>query len=102
MKNSLFNLTPPDGEEVDGTVTVRPNVWLLTSDDVAPLLLSVNSAARCLGVDVDEIGHLVGNGDLAGVEVGGQAAIQAASLGTYVAGLELKSADPSTKAHGRL
>ena len=37
-------------EATDGIVKVRPNVWLITSDDVPPLLFTAEEVARFLSV----------------------------------------------------
>ncbi len=69
-QHQLFNLGGAD-ESVLDAVSVRPNIWLMTPDEIPPLLLSIERTASCLGVDVPAVERLIRRGQLSGVRVEG-------------------------------
>ena len=87
MEMHLFNLGPPPTEEA-APVVVRPNVWLLSSEELPPLLFTAEECARLLGVGRPKIFRLIGSGDLRSVKVGNSRRVSARALSEYVAGLE--------------
>lgn len=81
----LIDLSP--GDEAIPTY-VRPNVWLLASDELPPLLLNPEQAARLLGMGRHRIFDLIRDGALRSVKVGNSRRISARALAEFVAGLE--------------
>lgn len=82
----LTNLTEP--EDPVHVVDVRPNVWLLSSEEMPPLLFKPEEAARMLGVGRHRIFDLIRQGALRSVKVGNSRRISARALSDYVAALE--------------
>ena len=78
-----------DPADLDGVVEVRPNVWLMSSDELPPLLFSVDEAARCLGIGRHKVFDLIREGELRSIKVGGSRRISAKALSDYVACLEV-------------
>ena len=85
MEQYLFNLTGP--EEM-GSAEVRHNVWLLSPEEIPPLLLSTDEVGRMLGVSRAKVYDLLRFGDLRSVKVGAHRRVSAKALAEYVAGLE--------------
>lgn len=87
MTQHLFELpqTPSSTE----SVTVRPNVWLLSSEEIPPLLFTCEQAARFLNVGRHRIFDLIRVGELRSVKVGNSRRISARALADYVAALEV-------------
>lgn len=88
MENKLFNLNEGVADET-GAVTVTPNVWLMSAEDLPPLLFTPEQTARLLGVGRPKIFDLIQTGALRSVKVGGSRRISARALSEYVAHLEL-------------
>ena len=83
----LFNLSaPPD--DVDGVVTVRPNVWLLSSEDVPPILFSPEDLMRLLGLGRARVFELLRRQEIRSVKVGRMRKVSARALCDYVSRLE--------------
>jgi excisionase family DNA binding protein len=84
----LFNLSaqaPP----IDGPIIeITPNLWLLSSEDMPPLLFTTKEAARFLRVGQNRIYDLIRQRELRSVKVGGSRRISARALSDYVTGLE--------------
>lgn len=75
-------------EPVDGTAAVRPNVWLMTSEEVPPILFTVDEAARCLSIGRHRVFDLIREGCLRSVKVGASRRVSARALCDFVADLE--------------
>ena len=88
MEQYLFNLSPKD-DDPDGQAVVRPNVWLMTADEIPPILFSTEEVARLLGIGKCRVYDLIRTRDLASVKVGASRRISARALHDYVARLEL-------------
>lgn len=84
----LHNLS----EAPDATAEVRPNVWLLSSEEVPPLLFTPEEAARMLGIGRPKMYDLLRQRQLKSVKVGKYRRISARALSEYVGGLELDDA----------
>jgi excisionase family DNA binding protein len=89
MEAALFNLSPP---AADGEVVVRSNLWLLSSEEIPPLLFTPEGAARMLGVGRPKVFQLIQTRVLRSVKVGASRRISARALAEYVAELEVESA----------
>lgn len=89
MEAALFNLSPSSAE---GEVVIRPNLWLLSSEEIPPLLFTPEEAARMLGVGRPKVFQLMQLGVLRSVKVGASRRISARALSEYVAELEADSA----------
>lgn len=46
----LFNLSAIGEKDDDGAVTVKPNLWLLTAEELPPLLFTPEDVARTLSL----------------------------------------------------
>jgi excisionase family DNA binding protein len=88
-QQQLFNLTPTETEGVDGLLEVRPNVWLMTSEEIPPILFTVDEVSRLLSIGRHRVFDLVREGALRSVKVGASRRISARALADYVAELEL-------------
>ena len=88
MEQYLFNLSDPhgDGEE---PASLKPNVWLLSSDEVPPILFTTEETARLLGVGRHKVYQLIRERELRSVKVGGSRRVSARALHDYVSHLEL-------------
>ncbi|GGD12666.1 excisionase family DNA-binding protein [Nocardioides daphniae] len=89
MTQHLFEM--PQTTTGPEPVTVRPNVWLLSSDEIPPLLFTCEQAARFLNVGRHRIFDLIRVGELRSVKVGNSRRISARALADYVAALEVTS-----------
>ena len=88
MEQYLFNLSSP-AEEADGQAVVKPNVWLMSADEVPPILFTTEEVARLLGIGKCRVYDLIRQRELASVKVGASRRISARALHDYVAHLEL-------------
>lgn len=88
MEQHLFNLSDATTNDEDGVVQVRPNLWLISSEEIPPLLFTCEAAARCLGVGRPKVFDLIRKGALRSVKVGGSRRISARALSDYVSQLE--------------
>lgn len=86
-QQQLFNLSPPDTPS-EGVLEVRPNVWLMTAEEIPPLLFTVDEAARCLHISRHRVFDLIRVGQLRSVKVGSSRRISARALAEYVSTLE--------------
>ena len=88
MDHHLFNLSPP-ASAVDGPIIeITPNLWLLSSEEIPPLLFTPEEAARFLRVGRHRVFDLIRQRELRSVKVGGSRRISARALVDYVASLE--------------
>jgi excisionase family DNA binding protein len=87
---NLFNITnPPD--DIDDVVTVRPNVWLLSSEDIPPILFSPEDVGRLLGLGRARVFDLMQRQEIRSIKVGRMRKVSARALSDYVARLEAAS-----------
>ncbi|MFC5175593.1 excisionase family DNA-binding protein [Nocardioides taihuensis] len=86
MTQQLHNLSQPD--QVDGSVTIRANVWLMSSEELPPLLFSPDEVSRLLSLGRHRVFDLIRDGRLRSVKVGSSRRISARALADYVAALE--------------
>jgi excisionase family DNA binding protein len=84
----LFNLNTTLSEPAEG-VRVTPNIWLLTSEEVPPILFTPEEVARLLGVGRSRVYDLIRLRELRSVKVGCSRRISARALSDYVTSLEL-------------
>ena len=87
-QQQLFSLGTAD-EALDGTVEVRPNLWLMTSEDIPPLLFTVDETARLLSMSRHRVFDLIRDGTIRSVKVGASRRVSARALFDYVAQLEV-------------
>ena len=88
MEQYLFNLDPPG--EAPVPTEVRPNIWLLSSEEMPPLLFSPEEAGRLLGFGKCRVYDLIRMRELRSVKVGASRRISARALHDYVASLEAR------------
>ena len=91
MEQYLFNLSQP--VEDLGDVRVQPNLWLLTGEEMPPLLFSAEEVARLLHVGRGKVYDLMRTGELRSIKVGGCRRISARALADFVA--EMDVGEPS-------
>ena len=88
MDHHLFNLSAP-ASAVDGPIIeITPNLWLLSSEEIPPLLFTPEEAARFLRVGRHRVFDLIRQRELRSVKVGTSRRISARALVDYVASLE--------------
>jgi excisionase family DNA binding protein len=88
MEQYMFNLSDASDEEAQ-TVAVKSNVWLLSSEEVPPILFTVDEVSRLLGIGRCRVYDLVRQRDLRSVKVGSSRRISARALHDYVSALEV-------------
>ena len=88
MEQNLFNLSGPT-VDVDGSVVVTPNLWLMSSEDVPPILFSPEEVSRLLGIARCRVFDLIRHGELRSVKVGASRRVSARALHEFVRHLEL-------------
>ena len=88
----LFN-AHEERPELDGLVEVRPNIWLLRSEEVPPILFTPGEVARLLMVGRPKVYELMRMRHLRSVKVGASRRISARALSDYVHALEMR--DPA-------
>jgi excisionase family DNA binding protein len=87
MEQYLFNLSaPPD--EASSTAVVQPNIWLLSADEVPPILFSPEDVGRLLGIGKCRVYDLIRQRELRSVKVGASRRVSARALHDYVELLE--------------
>lgn len=87
MEQYLFNLSQP--VEDLGDARVQPNLWLLTSEEMPPLLFSCEEVARLLHVGRGKVYDLLRTGELRSIKVGGCRRVSAKALADFVGRLEV-------------
>lgn len=90
MEQHLFKMN----DDIDGVVTIHPNVWLMSSDDMPPLLFTAEEVARLLRIGRHRVFDLIREGSLRSVKVGASRRVSAKALAEYVAGLEAAEVAP--------
>ncbi len=91
MEQYLFNLSHP-AEDL-GEIRVQPNLWLLTADELPPLLFSAEEVARLLHISRGKVYDLIRARELRSVKVGGCRRVSAKALADYVAAMD--AAEPT-------
>jgi excisionase family DNA binding protein len=87
MEQYLVNLSEAPREE--GRMAVQPNIWLLSPEELPPILFSTAEVARLLGIGHCRVYDLIRWRELRSVKVGASRRISARALAEYVANLEL-------------
>jgi len=85
---NLFNLSSAP-LDVDLSAVLSPNLWLLSSEEIPPLLFTPEETARLLGVGRPKVFELINQGVLRSVKLGASRRISARALSDCVAQLEL-------------
>lgn len=85
MEQYLFNLSDGGG---DTAAVVSPNIWLLSADEIPPLLFTTDEVARMLGIGRCRVYDLIRQRELRSVKVGASRRVSARALSEYVAQLE--------------
>jgi excisionase family DNA binding protein len=88
MEQYLFNLSTP--MPANAPVSVQPNIWLLSADEMPPILFSTAEVARLLGIGQCRVYDLIRQRELRSVKVGASRRISARALAEYVPHLELQ------------
>ena len=87
MEQYLFNLSEPR-ETGDVPVVVQPNVWLMSADEVPPILFTTEEVARLLGIGKCRVYDLIRQRELRSVKVGASRRISAKAVRDYVEQLD--------------
>jgi excisionase family DNA binding protein len=87
MEQYLFNLSEPR-HSVDMPVVVQPNVWLMSADEVPPILFTTEEVARLLSIGKCRVYDLIRQRELRSVKVGASRRISAKALRDYVEQLD--------------
>ena len=87
MEQYLFNLSEP--VEVDQPATVQPNLWLLSSEQIPPILFTTEEVARLLRIGHCRVYDLIRQRELRSVKVGASRRVSARALSDYVDQLEV-------------
>ena len=87
MEQYLFSLSQP--VEDLGDVRVQPNLWLLTGEEMPPLLFSAEEVAKLLHVGRGKVYDLMRSGELRSVKVGGCRRISAFALRDFVRNIDV-------------
>jgi excisionase family DNA binding protein len=89
MEQYLSNLSNPSNGPVEYAV-VTPNVWLLSSAEIPPILFTTEEVARLLGIGKCRVYDLIRQRELRSVKVGASRRVSARALSDYVAQLEME------------
>jgi len=88
MEQYLFNLSVPPADSAVPAV-VQPNIWLMSAEEMPPILFTTEEVARLLGIGRCRVYDLIRQRDLRSVKVGASRRVSARALCEYVAHLEL-------------
>jgi excisionase family DNA binding protein len=89
MEQYLFNLTAPRQPAVEAEPTVvTPNIWLMSAEEIPPILFTTEEVARLLGIGKCRVYDLIRHRELRSVKVGASRRISARALNEYVGQLE--------------
>ncbi|MDP9443759.1 MAG: helix-turn-helix domain-containing protein [Actinomycetota bacterium] len=87
----LHNVSPsPREPAVNPDAVMRPNLCLLSSDELPPILFTPDQVSRMLGIARSRVFDLIRQRRLRSVKVGGSRRISARALHDYVTALELE------------
>jgi excisionase family DNA binding protein len=87
VEQYLFNLSDAH-ESTDLEAVVRPNIWLLSAEEMPPLLFTTHEVARLLGIGQCRVYDLIREQSLRSVKVGASRRVSARALRDYVEMLE--------------
>ena len=87
MEQYLFNLSESSGD-AELEAVFRPNIWLLSSEEIPPLLFTTTEVARLLGIGQCRVYDLIRGRELRSVKVGASRRVSARALRDYVEHLE--------------
>jgi excisionase family DNA binding protein len=88
MEQYLSNLSAPsDGNDL--RAVVQPNVWLLSAEEIPPILFTTEEVARLLGIGKCRVYDLIRHRELRSVKVGASRRISARALRDFVERLEV-------------
>ncbi len=88
MEQYLFSLSEPVPTQTP--TAVQPNIWLLSAEEMPPILFSTAEVARLLRIGQCRVYDLIRQRELRSVKVGASRRISARALAEYVAQLELQ------------
>ena len=83
MEQYLFNLSESSGD-AELEAVFRPNIWLLSSEEIPPLLFTTTEVARLLGIGQCRVYDLIREQSLRSVKVGASRRVSARALRDYV------------------
>lgn len=83
MEQYMFNVAQA-ADPVDGVVEVRSNLWLMSAEEIPPLLFTVEEAAKILHVGRPAMFRLIHEKALRSIKVGASRRISARALSEYV------------------
>lgn len=87
MEQYLFNLSQP-GEDGELQAVVTPNLWLLSSEEIPPILFTTEEVGRLLKIGKCRVYDLIRQHELRSVKVGASRRVSARALKDYVEQLE--------------
>ena len=87
MEQYLFNVAEA-ADPVDGVVEVRSNLWLMSAEEIPPLLFTIEEAAKILHVGRPAMFRLIHEKTLRSIKVGASRRISARALSEFVATAE--------------
>lgn len=88
MEQYLFNLSQPGEDTGEVQAVVTPNIWLLSSEEIPPILFTTEEVGRLLKISKCRVYDLIRQRDLRSVKVGASRRISARALKEYVEQLE--------------
>lgn len=88
MEQYLSNLSAPS-DGTDLRAVVQPNVWLLSAEEIPPILFTTEEVARLLGIGKCRVYDLIRQRELRSVKVGASRRISARALRDFVERLEV-------------
>ena len=91
MEQYLFNLGDPT-EMFDGKVEVKPNLWLISTVEIPPILFSAEEVGRMLGISRCRVYELLRRKEIRSVRVGSLRRVSAGAIREFVDSLEAQAA----------
>jgi excisionase family DNA binding protein len=88
VEQYLFNLSEPR-EDAALQAVGQPNVWLLSAEEIPPILFTTAEVARLLGIGKCRVYDLIRARELRSVKVGASRRVSARALRDYVEHLEM-------------
>ena len=88
MEQYLSNLSAPS-DGTDLRAVVQPNIWLLSAEEIPPILFTTEEVARLLGIGKCRVYDLIRQRELRSVKVGASRRISARALRDFVERLEV-------------
>lgn len=89
MEQYLFNLSQPGDDIGEIQAVVTPNIWLLSSEEIPPILFTAEEAGRLLRIGKCRVYDLIRQRELRSIKVGASRRISARALKDYVDRLEV-------------